>query len=224
VARTSIKVGSDATQALRELLWNARHRRLPHQLDWYQKNQWLKQRLRAVASDPFGIAGNLVRHALGKPKRFNVESVFLEVRTEQEPNRDSRVTLGETTDAFGQRRARLHWALTERDKRTMRVTAQAFQAELRRMRMGELTIAPWLLADDLVFPDDMVGGHHHMGTTRMADDARRGVVDADCRAHEVDNLYLAGSSVFPTGGFVNPTATILALALRLADHLKRAPA
>ncbi|MEO8302723.1 MAG: GMC oxidoreductase [Betaproteobacteria bacterium] len=224
VARTAVKVGSDATQALRELLWNARHRRLPHQLDWYQKNQWLTQRLRAVASDPVSIVANVVRHALGKPKRFNVESVYLELRIEQEPNPDSRVTLGDATDAFGQRRARLHWALTERDKRTMRVAAQVFQGELRRLQLGELAIAPWLVDDDLSFPADMVGGHHHMGTTRMADDPSQGVVDADCRAFELDNLFVAGSSVFPTGGFVNPTATLLALALRLADHLKRTTA
>lgn len=224
MARTSIKVGTDATQALRELVWNARHRRLPHQLDWYQKNRWLMQRLRAVATDPFSIIANMVRHALGKPKRFKVESVYLELRTEQEPNPDSRITLSDATDAFGQRRARLHWALTERDKRTMRVTARLFQAELRRLQLGDVAIAPWLMADDLAFPDDMVGGHHHMGTTRMADDARQGVVDADCRMHEIDNLFVAGSSVFPTGGFVNPTATLLALALRMADQLKRTTA
>ncbi|MBA3891154.1 MAG: hypothetical protein H0X64_11565 [Gemmatimonadaceae bacterium] len=58
-----------------------------------------------------------------------------------------------------------------------------------------------------------------MGTTRMSDDPTQGVVDRDCRVHSVDNLYVAGSSVFPTGGYVNPTLTLTALALRLADHL-----
>jgi choline dehydrogenase-like flavoprotein len=61
---------------------------------------------------------------------------------------------------------------------------------------------------------------HHIGTTRMADDPREGVVDADCRVHGVSNLYVAGSSVFPTAGNANPTLTIVALALRLADRLK----
>ncbi len=220
VARTNVVVGRDATQALRELIWNARHRRLPHQLDWYQKNRWLTQRLRAIAGDPISIAGNLIRHALGKPKRFKVDSIYLELRTEQEPNRDSCVTLGESVDAFGQRRARLHWALTPRDKRTMQVIAELFRGELRRLRLGDVAIAPWLLSDDLVFPDHMVGGHHHMGTTRMSTSPAEGVVDPNCRTHEVDNLHIAGSSVFPTGGFVNPTATLLALAVRLADQLK----
>ena len=66
----------------------------------------------------------------------------------------------------------------------------------------------------------MTGGKHHMGTTRMHVDAEQGVVDPDCRLHSVANVYLAGSSVFPTGGYANPTLTIVALAIRLADHLK----
>ena len=66
----------------------------------------------------------------------------------------------------------------------------------------------------------MHGGNHHLGTTRMASDPKAGVVDADCRVHGVANLYIAGSSVFPTGGCANPTLTIVALALRLADYIK----
>ena len=62
-------------------------------------------------------------------------------------------------------------------------------------------------------------GSHHLGTTRMSDDPSRGVVDSNCRVHGMSNLYVAGSSVFPTGGFENPTFTILALALRLADYI-----
>jgi choline dehydrogenase-like flavoprotein len=61
---------------------------------------------------------------------------------------------------------------------------------------------------------------HHMGTTRMHADARQGVVDADCRVHGVANLFIASSAVFPTGGFANPTLTIVALGIRLADHLR----
>jgi choline dehydrogenase-like flavoprotein len=62
--------------------------------------------------------------------------------------------------------------------------------------------------------------HHHMGTTRMSEQPKTGVVDANCKVHGVDNLYIAGSSVFPTSGYANPTWTIIALALRLSDHLK----
>jgi choline dehydrogenase-like flavoprotein len=72
------------------------------------------------------------------------------------------------------------------------------------------------------FPE-LWGGHHHMGTTRMHDDPRFGVVDRECRVHSLENLFVAGSSVFPTGGYANPTLTLLALALRLGDRLTRMP-
>ena len=69
--------------------------------------------------------------------------------------------------------------------------------------------------------EEVIGGPHHMGTTRMSADPRRGVVDADCRVHSVENLYVAGSSVFATSGYTNPTFTIVCLALRLADTLRK---
>lgn len=222
IARTAMVVGNDATQALRELLRNFRHRRLPHQLSWYQKNKWLTQRLGAIARNPFSIVTNAVRNSMGLPNRFKIDSVYLELRTEQEPNPDSRIMLSDETDAFGQRRADLHWMLTRRDKNTMRVLAEHVASELERLEAGKLEIADWLKSDNLSFGQDLVGGHHHMGTTRMSADPRTGVVDPDCRAHEVDNLYVAGASVFPTVGFVNPTASLLALTLRLGDHLKAA--
>lgn len=221
VVRTTLEVGRDPTQALRELLWNLRHRRLPHQLDWYQKNRWLKERLGAIARDPFAIVANLARHAAGRPKRFKVDAVHLEVRIEQAPNPESRVTLDDSLDARGQRRVRLHWSLTPQDKHTMRVAATTFAAELERLGLGRLELDPALASDGPELPDGMVGGHHHMGTTRIAADAREGVVDAHCRVHGIDNLHVAGTSVFPTAGYVNPTATMLALALRLARHLRQ---
>lgn len=219
-ARTNLIVTQDSTQALREILWNLRHRRMPHQLKWYHDNRWLTQRLGAIARDPLGIVSNMARHAMGKPKRFKADAVFLEVRIEQEPNPESRVMLSDQTDAFGRPRAHLHWSLTERDKRTMRVAAAAFNDELDRLGLGAFIMADWLRSEELIWPPDMVGGHHHMGTTRMSNDPRTGVVDFNCKTHALDNLYIAGSSVFPTAGYVNPTSTVLALAYRLAEHLE----
>ncbi len=220
VARPIPVVPRDGTQALRELRSHLKRGRLPPELTRLEQRQWLGQRLGAVARDPVGIVANLIRHAAGRSKRFRFDSVRLQVRIEQEPNPDSRVTLAGTTDAFGQRQAHVHWSLTERDKHTMRVAAEVFDAELRRLGLGKLEMAAWLGADRRGWPPDMAGGHHHMGTTRMADDPRTGVVDADCRAHSLDNLYIAGSSVFPTAGYANPTMTLLALAFRLAAHLR----
>jgi choline dehydrogenase-like flavoprotein len=81
---------------------------------------------------------------------------------------------------------------------------------------------------DPAFPDEpsawrraTEGGMHHMGTTRMHVAPQHGVVDESSRVHGTTNLFVAGSSVFPSGGYANPTLTIVALALRLGDHLRR---
>jgi len=91
--------------------------------------------------------------------------------------------------------------------------------ELGRAGLGRLQLM--LSEDDMEWPDDLGGGAHHMGTTRMHTDPREGVVDANACVHGVANLFLAGSSVFPTSGAAHPTLTVVALAVRLADHLKR---
>ena len=96
----------------------------------------------------------------------------------------------------------------------MRVWRETLDDSLRRAGLGHV-VAP---RED--WADRIVGGPHHMGTTRMSTTPAEGVVDADCRVHTVENLYVAGSSVFTTGGHANPSLTILALALRLADHLR----
>jgi choline dehydrogenase-like flavoprotein len=95
--------------------------------------------------------------------------------------------------------------------------------ELGRSELGRLQYFDWLNQTDSGwprFPDVMRGGWHHMGTTRMSDCPETGVVDANCRVFGLDNLYIAGSSVYPTAGTANPTLTLVALALRLADRLK----
>ena len=93
-------------------------------------------------------------------------------------------------------------------------------AEFGRLRVGRVRFNELLLEDDARWSENLSWFGHHMGTTRMSDDPTRGVVNRDCCVHGVSNLYVAGSSVFPTSGYANPTLTLLALALRLADHLK----
>lgn len=136
---------------------------------------------------------------------------------EQRPNPDSRVTLSDTRDALGLPRSRLAWLLTPDDKASLVRNLRALGGAFAAAGLGRLHIE---LPDGNGWPDELTGGNHHMGTTRMADDPRHGVVDADCRVHGIVNLYVAGSSVFPTCGAANPTLTIVALALRLADHLR----
>jgi choline dehydrogenase-like flavoprotein len=137
------------------------------------------------------------------------------------PNPDSRVTLAASTDALGLRRIRLDWRLTEQDRRSILTHIRSLGREFAAAGIGRLQLK---VADDGQWPTKVRGGSHHMGTTRMHDDPNRGVVDRNCRVHGIDNLYIAGSSVFPTSGSANPTINILALAYRLVDHLKRQPA
>ena len=89
--------------------------------------------------------------------------------------------------------------------------------EIGALGIGRMRID---LDDPKYWPPVVRGGAHHMGTTRMHDDPTRGVVDRNCKVHGIDNLYVTGGSIFPTSGAANPTLTIVALTLRLADHLK----
>jgi choline dehydrogenase-like flavoprotein len=144
--------------------------------------------------------------------------LYLYVRLEQAPNPNSRITLSQERDALGLNRLRVDWRLTELEKRTIRTMAMSIGSEFGRLNLGRVKLAKWLVED--LAPEWLGGSNHHMGTTRMAEVPKMGVVNRDCRVHGIDNLYIAGSSVFPTSGFVNPTLTIVALALRLADHLR----
>lgn len=140
---------------------------------------------------------------------------------EMEPDPDNRVTLGDERDALGCRRLVLHLRFGESFRRTLAASARAVVRELGRFSIGRFAPAPALEAALAGSGFEWRGASHHIGTTRMADDPSQGVVDRDCRVHGVDNLWIAGSSVFPWGGYVNPTLTLVALALRLATHLDR---
>jgi choline dehydrogenase-like flavoprotein len=138
---------------------------------------------------------------------------------EQAPNRDSRVTLGSKTDALGLAKVNVHWQLSAIDRHTIRTAARLFGEQLARSCNGRFEPEPWVYADEDA-PLPVHGTAHHLGTTRMAERADEGVVDVNCRVHGLANLHVAGSSVFPTGGWAFPTFTIVALSLRLASHLQ----
>jgi choline dehydrogenase-like flavoprotein len=134
-------------------------------------------------------------------------------QAEQPPRWDNRVRLAEERDAYGQRRIEVLWDWPEEDVALIHKAQDILARELRRAGLGEF-------APERPVEIKTSSTTHFMGTTRMHDDPRKGVVDAHCRVHGVDNLYIAGSSVFTTGGFANPTLTIVALSLRLADRIK----
>ena len=142
----------------------------------------------------------------------------VKVQSEQMPNRNSRVTLDQERDALGMLRAKLDWQPTAEDFRTIRAGLDLFAREVGRAGMGRVRILDQVRG--AAWEEAVVGSWHHMGTTRMAHDPKTGVVDSQCRVHSVSNLYIAGSSVFPTVGFPNPTLTLMALALRIAERVK----
>jgi choline dehydrogenase-like flavoprotein len=137
----------------------------------------------------------------------------LRIDAEQAPNPSSRVTLGDDLDAFGQRRLRVDWRVTDLDVSNLTRTTEVIGRALERSGCARLKPAAPL--------ELKATGGHHIGTTRMAADPSRGVVDPDCRLHGVGNLHVASSSVFPTSSYANPTLMVLALTIRLADRLGR---
>jgi choline dehydrogenase-like flavoprotein len=133
--------------------------------------------------------------------------------SEQTPNPSSRVSLSDRKDDFGQRRLKVDWQCTEFDMQSMLKTTQLIVQSLLDAKVANANIPTDLN------PTMALGGHH-IGTTRMSVSSRYGVVDENCKVHGVSNLFIASSSVFPTSSHANPTLTIIAIAIRLADYIK----
>ena len=148
-----------------------------------------------------------------RPRRRRQLRTFVEAA----PNRESRVSLSNQRDGLGLNRAEVDWRLSAIDDRSVRRHHEILCEEIARAGLGRVEFD--LDGCSMSTLPSVAGAGHHMGTTRMHEDPREGVVDSDCRVHGVANLFVAGSSVFPTSGSANPTLTIVALALRLADHL-----
>jgi choline dehydrogenase-like flavoprotein len=178
--------------------------RLPHAAD-----------LALIARDIADVARTAYAK-LFKSDRFVVAHRLRHV-VEPCPDPDNRVTLGAETDRFGLPKVTLGFRYGEAERMTMLHAQRLLDRAMRDADLGEVEIS--VPAQHL--PDESQWVWHHMGTTRMADDPTQGVVDRTCRVHGISNLYVAGSSVFPTGGSDAPTMTVVALALRIADELRR---
>jgi choline dehydrogenase-like flavoprotein len=165
-----------------------------------------------LADDP--IAGS-VRSLLRTTGRDRPDHLRVQLMTEQVPNAHSRIRLSSERDALGVPRCELEWRLHPVDHHTLRVAAEITAGQLALADVGRMSSA----THGGNTPYTYVGGHHHMGTARMHEDPTKGVVDPDGRVHGVDNLYISSSATFPTVGFANPTLTVVAMALRLGDHL-----
>ncbi len=175
--------------------------------------------LRTVEPQPPGAGrpdprelGVLLTDGSGGPEHGGPYLAEVHFSVETEPDPDSRVTLADDRDELGMRRTRLDWRITQRTFDSLHRSFELVADDLAARGVGRLRrLRPE--AEELRI------GWHHMGTTRMHPDPELGVVDADAKVHGIDNLWVAGSSVFPSAGSANPTLTLVALALRLARHL-----
>jgi choline dehydrogenase-like flavoprotein len=168
--------------------------------------KWVRRRILAERKLPSVV--------LGSPSG----AYALEFHAEQAPNGDSRITLADTRDSLGMRRLRVDWRTSDLDVGSLERSYGLLAAELQRTGVGALDYEPGE-ASAKALAAGAYGGHH-LGGARMTLFPHDGVVDVNCRAHGVGNLYLATSAVFPTSSQANPSLTILALSLRLADRLR----
>ena len=182
--------------------------------------------LNLLKSDLYGYLRDFISSMEGPFEWFRNKSNFLNkpqrvfIGLEQAPNPNSRIFLIDKFDDNGQRKVALDWRLSEIDELSIKNITNWFSNSMGTHGLGRIR-----LGDDIKniykenFSSPIAGGYHHMGTTRMGLNSNSSVVDENCKYHQLNNLYIAGSSVFPTSGSTNPTFTIVALARRLADHI-----
>ena len=173
-------------------------------------------------SSPALLASGLYRRLiLRRGLSRKLEGLRFDAMVEQRPEPESRVTLSSRLDRFGMPLARVDWKISDEEIATVMRLGKVMAEEFRRVGLPEPRLADWIERDDPASAtfSDMA---HPACTTRMGRDPTTSVVDENACVHGMEGLYLAGSSVFPTPGHANPTLMIVALSIRLADHLKAA--
>ncbi len=198
---------SPGVRSLAEVAWAVGEAQVP---------PGLARHIRNIAVHPRDVAFALATRAVSQTGLIGGASALV-LTAEQAPNPRSRITLAEKRDPFGVPLPHLHWQLSPIDTESIRATQDVLDSALRTAGVGRI-IRKWGDAEPLPY---VHGCRHHIGTTRMSEDASTGVVDRDCRVHGMANLFIAGSSVMPTAGAITVTMAALALSFRLADHLKR---
>lgn len=173
----------------------------------------------ASPGELFALAYRLyVQKRAGTPTRG---PILLGCQGEMSPNPSSRVMLGDSRDRLGMRRVKLDWKLGELERRTAFEFIKTLAGEFERLGLGSFDLNQAEFLDDpTAWAQRAHDSAHHMGTTRMHESPQCGVVDQNCQVHGLANLYIGSSSVFPTSARSNPTLTILALCVRMADRLK----
>ncbi|MEO6080243.1 MAG: GMC family oxidoreductase [Steroidobacteraceae bacterium] len=177
----------------------------------------IAQDLGSVAAHPF-LSMGFVAARLFQPQ-FLIRGVRMQATVEPAPDPESRVTLSNTRDALYMPRVRVNWRLSDNVKRTFDRMFALLRDELETNNIARVELDPAIGTGDWPDTFEREGNWHHMGTTRMHDSPRQGVVDRNCLIHGMNNLYVAGSSVFPTFAADFPTITLTALAVRLSRRI-----
>ena len=184
------------------------------------KGDAVRERVRSSVIERFDTSRFLIRIKRAAPSiLFKASRLRLYVVSEQAPNRENRVMLSNSLDRLHVPVVKVKWNVGELEHRTVMRVVESLPAYFLKFGLGTVHINNHLDSIDY-FAKESSDSYHHAGTTRMSDTPSSGVVDKDCRVHGIENLYVNGSSVMPTSGAANPTFTIIALALRLSDHLK----
>jgi choline dehydrogenase-like flavoprotein len=172
-----------------------------------------------VVSQPGFMVSAFYARLQKRPVTRKLDKIGMFARVEQVPDRDSRIRLTERRDRLGLPIPEMDWRISGQERASLAVLGQNIAGEFKRLGLLPLRLADWAQDGrdvDVTFIDSC----HPSGTTRMANNPRYGVVDANCQVCGVAHLYAAGSSVFPTVGHANPTLMIVALSIRLAHHLR----
>jgi choline dehydrogenase-like flavoprotein len=145
-------------------------------------------------------------------------SINLRMMLEQQPLKDSKITLADEVDEFGIRVPKLEWKVSgDKEIRTIRVAADLAKRYFESNEIADVLLDEHVRVGKPEILDGFADTYHQMGTARMALSASQGVVDKDCRVFGTSNLYICGAAVFPSAGFANPTLTAMALSLRLSE-------
>ena len=195
----------DATVLLREVL---RKGRRPSVAEWRQAARYLP-----------GIGWQTLRQRLAGEGAEWLRTM-LTVHSEQSPRSASSISLSHERDALGLLRVRLDWQISQLELHTLRSYVRRATEVFAARRFARVLPPRGFYEDDALVRSLCSDSYHHMGGARMAATAAEGIVDPQMKLHGIDNLYVCSSAVFPSGGFSNPTHTLLALAMRLGDHLR----
>ena len=200
-------------------------------LDFFFWNEKNNKTFKNTLKDLLCVApvyGKKVLESIKKNQMLHCNSVIT-IQSEQKPDFENKIVLSKNkVDKLGVPRLELHWNVKDDFFESSRIVLTELANQFIDNDVGRIGIDRFIFDKTLKniqtyrvgkHTENVFGGYHHMGGTRISYDQTQGVVDQNLKVHNVDNLYIAGSSVFPSGGHWNPTFTIVQLSLRLAKHL-----